>query len=783
MARRMNRAVALVLGSVILAMPTAAPVWAGAPAAIRFDIASDWAEKVWKAAAANDRATLDELLANRPEGVDADGRLTKSVELLKASFDAREAKRAESVKRASRQLDRALAEADKGGLAISQALKFGVELHMLSTDKAALMREERLQSLVRKADAAARAAEAAGDWLTASELFYRLDLLLEDKATYKPDVKRETQRLSMIRMYAPKRMWELRNERRNAELAWEASHKDDEAEPADGDSGARQRERRPLPPYNPKGDSYEQKLDGISERMIQDAVIRAMDRHVERVGWGASLRSGLEAIRTMVQTADLRGSFPGLNDETARNAFVKFLDEEDQKLTDAGEKAGPADLTDLLNRLPRVNDRTVKLPRTALLHELGNGIFAALDEYSGVIWPDEIRRFNRNTQARFKGVGVQIELDPMSNIRVVTPLDGTPAQRAGIRAGDLIKKVDGDSTEGFSLDQAVDVITGPGDTMVTLTVEREVTQPDGTKKVEEKDFPLVRKDVPIITVKGWKRSGIREDDWDWFIDPQDRIGYVRLLQFSDNTDERFDRAISQMKTQGLNGLILDLRYNPGGLLDQAVAITSRFVDGNTPNHNAMVVTTHNKENKIVQRERMLRGKATLAGIPVVVLINEGSASASEIVSGAIQDYAQRGDVKAVLLGARSYGKGSVQNVWGLAAGNAESAVKVTTQYYHLPADRMIHRLPGSTEWGVNPDLPVEMLPSQLYDALTLRQNADVLRLDEQGNPDASDRPANPDDLITKGMDVQLHQALVLLQAQAAAKPQGQAMIEKPTKTP
>ena len=631
---------------------------------------------------------------------------------------------------------------------------------MLSSDKAALMQEARIKGLVERADAAARAAEARGDWLTASELYYRLDLLTEEKAVYRDDVKRETQRLAMIRTYAPRRMWELRNARRNAELAWQEKHQDDAKTPETGDPGARQRERRPLPPYNPVGDDFREKLDGIDEQMVQQAVSRSIQRHVERTPMDKALRSGLEALRTMVDTEDLKSVFPGIADEEARTAFIRELDEQRDRLARPGTVAGMAELNALLISLPKANDRTVKLPRTALLHEFANGAMAALDEFSAIIWPDEIRRFNRNTQARFKGVGVQIELDPMSNIRVVTPLEGTPAQRAGIRAGDLSKKVDGHSTEGFSLDQAVDVITGPADTDVTLTMEREVKQADGTKSTEEIDYTLSRKDIPIITVKGWKRNGPREDAWDWFVDPQDKIGYVRLTQFSDETDKKFNEAISQMKATGLNGLILDLRYNPGGLLDQAVAITSRFVDSETATHyNGMVVTTHTKDNAIVQRERIDPGAARLAGVPVVVLINEGSASASEIVSGAIQDYSNSGEVKAVLVGARSYGKGSVQNVWQLS-GRAEAAVKVTTQYYHLPGGRMIHRLPGASVWGVEPNLKVDMLPAQMSDSLILRQNADVVRRDEKG--EATETPANPDDLIDKGIDLQLEEAVVLL---------------------
>jgi carboxyl-terminal processing protease len=743
---------------------------------------SGWAAKVWDAARKGDQAEIDQLLANRPDGLDPDGRLGKAIALYQSNVAAREAKRAEEIKRVSAELDTTLAEQDGGDLAVSQALRSAVELHMLATDKSALMNEPRIKDLVTKAEAAARAAEQRGDWLTASELYYRLDLLLEDRGTFRDDVKRESQRLAMIRLYNPQRLWELRNERRLAEIAWDAKHKTDTKEPEEGTAAAaaRQREKRPLPPYNPVGDDFREKLEGIDENMVQGAIGRSFARHVERTSMDKILKNGLDALRVLVTTEDLKNVFPGVADPKAREAFLNFLDAETDKLARANVPAGMPDLTGLLIRLPDVNDKTVKLPRSALLHEFGNGAMTALDEFSAIIWPDEIRRFNRNTQARFKGVGIQIELDPMSNIKVVTPLEGTPAQRAGVRPGDLIKKVDGKPTEGFTLDQAVDVITGPADTKVTLTLEREITDDSGQKRVVEIDVPLKRAEIPVTTVKGWKKAGPKEDAWDWFVDPQDKIGYVRLTQFADKTDDEFDRAIDQMKTAGLKGLILDLRYNPGGLLDQAVAVTSRFVDrGKTKSNNGMVVTTHTKDNTIVQQERILQGAAKLAGIPIVVLINEGSASASEIVSGALQDYAASGDIKAILLGGRSYGKGSVQNVWQLAGG-ADAAVKVTTQYYHLPGGRMIHRLPSAERWGVEPNLKVDMLPSQMGDSLLLRQNADVLKIDENGKLTTTEPTANPDDLVNKSLDLQLQQAILLLQAESAAAAATKALVEKPT---
>lgn len=783
--KRLSLAVVVAAGTALMAPAMA---WGGgvatdglAPAAaLRVD---DWSARIWEAAAKGDDDTVNRLLAERPEAVDPDGKLAKAIALLNENTKAREEKRSQELTRVSGELDKALAEGS-GDLALSQALRAAVTLSMISKDKAAVMNEPRIKGLIKSADQAARAAEDRGDWLTASELYYRLSLLLEDEGAYKDDVKRETQRLAMIRLYAPQRMWELRNERRNAEIKWAEKHGDVDSDevPIGGDPvdatapSARKTTLKPLPPYNPIGDDFRKKLEGIEDGMVTSAIGRAYGKHVERIPMDKILRSGVDALRTMATTKDLEAVFAGIADPDARAAFLSALLTEDERLSRQVTAQGTSDLMALVTRLVRANEQTVKLPRTALLHEFGNGAMAALDEFSAIIWPDEIRRFNRNTQAKFKGVGIQIELDPMSNIRVVTPLEGTPAQRAGIRPGDLIKKVDGNSTEGFTLEQAVDVITGPGDTQVTLTVEREAA---GDARVEI-DFPLVRAEIPVYTVKGWKKSGAKEDDWDWFVDPENKIGYVRLTQFADRTDREFDRAIDQMKKAGLNGLILDLRHNPGGLLDQAVAITSRFVGRAAAQHYAgMVVTTHTRDNTLVQQERLLPGVAKLAGVPTVVLINEGSASASEIVSGALQDYAKTGEIRAVLLGGRSYGKGSVQNVWQLP-GNIDAAIKVTTQYYQLPGGRRIHKEPAAAKWGVEPDLEVEMLPKQIIDSLVLRQNADVLRLDQNGKvaQKEGEKTPDPEDLINKGLDLQLHQALVLLGTQAAANGENPALVER-----
>jgi carboxyl-terminal processing protease len=719
--------------------------------------ADDWAARVWRAAAEGKQDELDKLLSEAPA---TDESYEGSLKLLKTHFEERESKRAERLEKVSKKLDEQMAETSTD-LGISIALQSAIEMNMLSKDKQAALSDPRVKQLVTKAEAAAKRAEERGDWLTANDLYYRLELLMDEKGVYKDDIRRETQRLSMIRMYAPERLWELRNERRNAEIEWRKAHPKEEADdqPEDED-GRKVNELQPLPPYNPMGDNYKEKLAGIDDGLVLSAVARAYARHVERVDMEDILRGGLEAVQTLVTTEDLQSAFDGLKDENARQQMLEFIKGEAGKL----EKAGPSDLMNLTRRIVEKNDETVKLPKEALLHEFGNGAMLALDDFSAIIWPDEIRRFNKSTQGKFVGIGVQIEMDPLYNIKVVTPLDGTPAAKAGIRSGDIIKRVNGQSTEGFSIDQAVDVITGPINTPVTLTVERNVTKESGESEKVEVDYQLTRAEIEEATVKGWKRVGNAENAWDWYVDPADKIGYVRLTKFAEKTDVEFDRAIDQMREQGLNGLILDLRFNPGGLLEQAVAITSRFVDRDKAhNFGGNVVTTHTKDNVLVQTERAERGRARLAGLPVVVLVNEGSASASEIVSGALQDYARAGDAKVIVMGGRSYGKGSVQNVWGLGAGNA--AIKVTTQYYHLPGGRMIHKLPEASEWGVQPNLKVEMLPSQITDALILRQNAD-LPATADGR---TEKPANPEDLISKGTDLQLSKAVLLLKAQALAQ--------------
>lgn len=667
-------------------------------------------------------------------------RLRAGAERIGENLTRREADRQTQIDEAEKELEEHLEKAEDAGLSVQErdaelahALRLLVRLQTLSREPERFTEQARVGRVIRMAEAAARAAEDRSDWLMANELFFRLNVLLDSQRAYEDDVDRLNERLSMIRLYNPERFWELRNERRLL----------------DGED--------PLPAYNPTGDSYEDKIRPISRRMVERAVQLAAFRHVEGTGLREMLISGLESVETFATTTDLREAFSGLGAEEARENFLSAIRARKERLATSPREPEMRELDTTLAEVLDTNRYTIRVPPQALLHEFGNGAMSALDQFSSIIWPDEVKRFERSTRGSFVGVGIQIELDELQNIRVVTPLEGTPAQRQGIRAGDLIKKVDGEPTVGFTLDQAVEVITGTQGSSVTLTVERG----EGDDK-RDIDFTIVRQTIDLPTVKGWRKTGPADEDWDWFVDRESGIGYIRISSFAENTTDMFDKAIADMRETGLNGLILDLRFNPGGLLDQAVSISNRFVP------EGLIVKTEDARGRVNSREwaRSLPASKRVDDVPVVVLINEGSASASEIVSGAIQAHAHDGDLRAVVVGQRTYGKGSVQNVSALSATGA-AAMRLTTQYYSLESDRIIHRKPGATEWGVDPDINVEMLPDQIVEAARIRRDADVRELDETGNLVQREDAPDPDELITKGVDLQLETALIVLQNEIA----------------
>jgi carboxyl-terminal processing protease len=326
--------------------------------------------------------------------------------------------------------------------------------------------------------------------------------------------------------------------------------------------------------------------------------------------------------------------------------------------------------------------------RRELLESALKGMLQNLDPHSSFINTSEWRQFKKQIEGKFGGIGIQVGMDPDANrLKVIVPMVGTPAYTAGILAGDLIMEIDGATTEGMIPDKAVEVLTGRPGTPVTLTVLHE--NDEKTEKVT-----ITRAIIDVPSVLGDSRKA--DDSWDFMYDKDSKIGYVRITSFIQNTTEELKKTLVELKADGMRGLILDLRDNPGGLLSAAVECSDLFVD------EGLIVST--KGRNTVTKTYEADKEGTFEGFPMVVLVNQNSASAAEIVSACLQDHK-----RAKVIGQRSYGKGSVQNIIELEDGN--SVLKLTVATYQRPSGKNIHRFKNAKatdEWGVSPDPGLEV---------------------------------------------------------------------------
>jgi carboxyl-terminal processing protease len=342
-----------------------------------------------------------------------------------------------------------------------------------------------------------------------------------------------------------------------------------------------------------------------------------------------------------------------------------------------------------------------------------NAGLQTLDQHSAYINPKEYRQFTKQSDGAFGGVGVQIVVNPQNKrLTVISPIIGTPAYQAGIKPGDEIEKIDGVPTQGMTSDDAVDKIQGPPGSKIVLTV-----RPRGGEK--PRDVALVRSLIEVECVLGDTRDG--DKHWEWMIDKSSRIGYLRLTQFNKKSLPEMKAALEKLQEQGVRGLVIDLRNNPGGLLDAAVDLADLFLTA------GKIVSVEGRTRAPQTYEAKAAGTflEPAAEHPMVVLVDGHSASASEILAAALQDHH-----RAVVVGERSYGKGSVQNLIPMDERNGKSALKLTTAKYIRPSGKNIHRFPESKEedeWGVKPDVEVKLTPTEELEYWQGRRDRDVVR--------------------------------------------------------
>ena len=357
------------------------------------------------------------------------------------------------------------------------------------------------------------------------------------------------------------------------------------------------------------------------------------------------------------------------------------------------------------------------LTYNALIHSALKGMVGSLDPHSEFMDADDYQQLQDDTEGQFGGLGLVVAMKN-NFITVVAPMDDSPGYRAGILSGDRIVKIDGKSVDNVSLTDAVKKLRGQPGTEVSVTVQR-------PSSGALKDYKLTRAVISMDMVKdinGKKNFPLGAD----------KIGYVRITQFGDQTSEELEAALNRLKKQGMEALIIDLRWNPGGLLDEAVNVCEKFLP-----RGQIVVTTEGRDPAENSVRRADGHGDELHGMPIVVLANLGSASAAEIVTGCLQDLH-----RAYVLGDKTFGKGSVQNIFPLDDG---SALKLTVAKYYTPSHKVIH------EHGITPDSLVPMSDEDQASLLVKRAPGGLESLDDK------DRA-----VVEKSHDVQLDRAEDLL---------------------
>ncbi len=334
-------------------------------------------------------------------------------------------------------------------------------------------------------------------------------------------------------------------------------------------------------------------------------------------------------------------------------------------LADDATYKGLSNLTRVLDLIER--NYVEEVDSEELTNGAIEGMLRTLDPYSAYLSPERYRELEIGTSGEFGGVGMEVSVEN-GVLTVIAPIEGTPAEKAGIKPRDQIIEIDGQSTHGMVVQEAVKLLRGPKGSSVNVTIRRQ-------GETEPRVITLVRDKILVKSVK----PRLLESD----------IGYIRLTQFQENTSEELRSALTELESQNgrpLNGIILDLRNNPGGLLAEAIDVVDEFID------KGLIVSVRGRTED-QSREYFATKNGDFQEFPIVVIVNEGSASASEVVAEALQD-----SKRAVIIGAKTFGKGSVQTIIKLEDG---SGLKITTAKFYAPSGRSIN------EVGVTPDITVE----------------------------------------------------------------------------
>ncbi|MHC4075712.1 MAG: S41 family peptidase [Planctomycetota bacterium] len=517
----------------------------------------------------------------------------------------------------------------------------------------ALLRDFLIMRTVRKAKAKAAEFEAKGKWLDAYTICYnKLVQIYQDNEAYSDHAEQLLEKADIL-----------------------ASLQDSPCE------------------------TCEERYAGIKKQMFINAVDILDSSYVNIIDYRRMSMKGIDRCKLLAEVMsklDVDNEYKITNAQYV--AWLAALEKTVNKINQSQTDIGKDEFVDVFNKVLAMNESSragTALLATLLITQFAKGTMSGLDPYTAIYWPSQVQDFEKAVTNQFSGIGIKFSKQE-GLAKVVSVLPDTPADKSGLQSGDIIRAVDGVEAKDISSDCVVKQITGPEGTKVTLTI-----RPSTEDKT--RDITLERARIIVPSVHGWQQT--ETGKWRYMIDVPNKIGYVRISSFNSRTADDFESALCQLEKNGLEGLILDLRSNPGGLLSAAVEIADKFI------REGLIVRTQPRFGMSTYISAHQEG--THGDYPIVVLINPFTASASEILAGVLQDQKYK---RAFLVGQRSYGKGSVQSITSYCGNGAQ--LKYTVAYYHLPSGQrvesrgLMEKL-GRTDWGILPSVNVELKSNEL----------------------------------------------------------------------
>lgn len=610
--------------------------------------------------------------------------------------------------------------------------------HMLAayavcTNKPAFKKKKWVIKLVNRTANKAGAYNRTNHFLDALELYTQLNRMYKISMRFYTPLQEVTRRTTLLAEYTPKEFYKLQQsfllKKVKTELPHGAHIPGQESKPEPSNT-------KTPPSYH----NWHRSIRGIHQDLLVEALDETEHHWVFNLNYNQLLTGGLKMVRLFPQTPMLADTFPRLKVAADARRFTATIDQL-LKTTESHQTIDTDQMISIWSKLLAADKRSVQIPTGVMVKEFTNGALGTLDPFTDVFWPNQVTQFDKMMEGKFGGVGIQIE--PRDGfLRVISPLSGTPAARAGIQANDLITTVDGKSILGMSLDSVIHKIMGRPGTMVTLGIQR-------GKSPNLLIFHLKRAEIEVHSVEGFLRNP-ETGKWRFMIDPTQRIGYIRVTQFQSNTAREFQRAVKHLLRHHVRGFIIDLRFNPGGLLQIALRMCRMFLK------NGVILSTYGrtspKQTWYANSHPMVPTK-----LPMIILVNQDSASASEIFSGSMHDRH-----RALIIGHRTYGKGSVQNI--IPIGLKQNAIlKLTMAHYYLPDGECVERNPHATTWGVQPNIVIPFSPTQLLAVQDAWMRADILpNSSDKSKAKKMDGGVLPLPIKQEAFDTQLDTALTMM---------------------